>query len=270
MVTGASTGIGWATVAALVGRNVRVLASVRADGDAGRLRESFGAAVDVIRLDLTDDSSIRSALAPVRRLGALVNNAGTAVPGPLEHLSPERFRRQLEVNLVGQLAVTQAALPALRAHGRGARIVNVGSVAGRVAGPMLGAYHASKFGLAGFSEALRAELAPEGIQVVLVEPGVVDTPIWDRGADRAGSLLALLPPEGRARYGGRIDRLRRGAGRAADSGMPASAVADVIVNMLAARRPPPRRLVGATARAAGWVDRLPDPLRFRVLDRVRR
>jgi NAD(P)-dependent dehydrogenase (short-subunit alcohol dehydrogenase family) len=176
VVTGASTGIGRACVADLVRGGHRVWAAVRSDTDAEKLRADHGDAVSVLRLDVTDEESVRAAGKTVLAAGplhGLVNNAGVAVPGPLEYLPIANFRHQVEVNLTGQLLVTQAMLPALRLareRGEDARILMIGSIGGRIASPMLGPYHASKFALVGLTDSLRAELAPFGIRVVLIEP----------------------------------------------------------------------------------------------------
>ncbi|NKY39946.1 SDR family NAD(P)-dependent oxidoreductase, partial [Cellulomonas septica] len=206
LVTGASTGIGRATTAALVGARFHVWATVRRPDDADSLRAEHGDAVTTLLLDITDDDAVRATGEQVLAAGplcALVNNAGAALPGPLEHLPLDVLRRQLEVNLVAQLSVTQAMLPALRASrdaGQDARIVMIGSIGGRVAGPVLGAYSAAKFGLVGLTGSLRAELAPSGIRVLLVEPGAIATPIWSRGA-AAGQVVAdAMPPEALPRY----------------------------------------------------------------------
>ena len=186
VVTGASTGIGRATVADLVSEGFLVFATVRRLDDADGLREQFGDSVRPLLMDLLDEDSVRAAGAEVHGSGplfGLVNNAGAALPGPLEYLPIDTFRRQLEINLTGQLLVTQVMLPALRRSAEqagDARIVMVGSIGGRIAGPMLGAYHASKHGLVGLTGALRAELAPFGIRVLLIEPGTIATPIWER------------------------------------------------------------------------------------------
>lgn len=270
LVTGASTGIGRACVDALVGAGAHVWASVRTDADEQALNEAFPQRVSVLRLDVTDEASVRAAGARVLAGGVLhglVNNAGVAVPGPLEHLPVEAFRRQIEVNLIGQLAVTQAMLPALRLareHGAQARIVMIGSIAGRIAGPMLGPYHASKFGLVGLADTLRAELAPSGIRVVLVEPGAIATPIWQRGASTAEELLQRLPAEGAQRYAAQIDTVRANSARAARRGLPPQRVARVVVKALTASRPRPRYLVGPDAHAASVVARLPYRLRYRL------
>jgi NAD(P)-dependent dehydrogenase (short-subunit alcohol dehydrogenase family) len=265
VVTGASTGIGRALVDALVAARFQVWATVRRQEDADALRTQHSDGVSPLLLDLTDEASVAAAGAVVRAAGplfALVNNAGVALPGPLEHVPLDQFRRQLEVNLVGQLAVTQAMLPALRqgrARGEDARIVVIGSIGGRIVSPMLGPYNAAKFALAGLTGALRAELAPSGIRVVLVEPGMIATPIWSRGVAAGEALEAALPEEARARYRAQIDAARANARRGAAHGLPPERVATVVMRSLTDRNPRPRRLVGRDAQvAAALVRLLPD------------
>lgn len=269
LVTGASTGIGRSCVAQLVRGGASVWATVRGDADAEALRRDHGAAVTVLHLDVTDDAAVAEAGQRVAAAGALhglVNNAGVAVPGPLEYLPIDRFRHQIEVNLTGQLAVTQAMLPALRGareSGEPARIVMVGSIGGRIAGPMVGAYHASKFALAGLSDSLRAELTPSGIPVVLVEPGTISTPIWSRGLATGDEILAQLPPEGARRYRSQISMIRAVGARAEERGLAPERVAEVVVTALTAPRPRPRYLVGRDARLGSIVARLPYRLQYR-------
>lgn len=268
VVTGASTGIGAATVAELVGRGLHVWAGVRSEADAERLAGEYGDKVTVLRLDVTDPAAVAAAGEQVTAAGplaGLVNNAGIALPGPLEYLPITALREQFEVNLLGQLAVTQAMLPALRAAtDPPGRVVLVGSIGGRIAGPMLGAYHASKFALVGLADTLRAELAPWRIAVVLLEPGAIATPIWQRGADSSTRLLASMPAGAADRYAGQIDRVRRNAERAARRGIPAAVPAAVIAHALTDPRPRPRYLVGRDAMAASVLARLPYRLRYRL------
>jgi NAD(P)-dependent dehydrogenase (short-subunit alcohol dehydrogenase family) len=187
VVTGTSSGIGRATVLELVSAGFHVFGTVRRETDAEGLRRQFPEVVTPLIMDLLDEDSVRAAGEVVKAAGplfGLVNNAGAAFPGPLELIPIEVFRRQLEVNLTGQLLVTQVMLPALRhsAETTGdARIIMIGSIGGRIAGPMLGAYSAAKHGLVGLSGSLRAELAPSKIKVMLIEPGAIATPIWNRG-----------------------------------------------------------------------------------------
>jgi NAD(P)-dependent dehydrogenase (short-subunit alcohol dehydrogenase family) len=197
-------------------------------------------------------------------LHGLVNNAGIALPGPLEHLPLDTFRRQIEVNLVGQLAVTQAMLPALR-RGADARIVMIGSIGGLVAGPMLGGYHASKFGLVGLAGSLRAELAPFGIRVVLIEPGAVATPIWQRGTAAGDALASELPAQAR-RYDGQVAKARSDAARNAANGLAPERVAVLVLRAMTDRRPAPRLRAGPDARVAAILVRLlPQRAVYRLL-----
>jgi NAD(P)-dependent dehydrogenase (short-subunit alcohol dehydrogenase family) len=247
VVTGASSGIGQATAARLARSGWRVLAGVRRAGEAP------GGTEEVL-LDVTDPPMLE-----LDRLDGLVNNAGIAVAGPLEFLSPDELRRQLEVNVVGQLQMTQLLLPALRAA-RG-RIVNVGSISGRSSLPFLGAYAMSKFALEAMSDALRVELRPWGIQVAIVEPGTIKTPMWTRERpDPPAAALKL--------YGDRLAAFRAFALKRSASGAPAEAVAKVVEAALTAGRPKARYLVGRDARIRAGVERLPDRLRDRVYQRV--
>jgi NAD(P)-dependent dehydrogenase (short-subunit alcohol dehydrogenase family) len=247
VVTGASSGIGLATVEALLAKGATVFATARKDADLARLA-ALDRRVHPIRLDVIDAASIAQAVAGIRaaldgtRLNGLVNNAGVAVPGPLMHLPIDELRAQFEVNVFGQIAVTQALLPLLGAH-RGAampgRIVNVTSIAGRTAAPFVGAYAGSKHAMEGLSEALRRELMLYGIDVIVVAPGSVATPIWDKADrfdDRAYRDTDYYPAL--RKFAGWFI----GQGRA---GLPAAAIADVIVEALTAPKPRTRyTLVG--------------------------
>jgi NAD(P)-dependent dehydrogenase (short-subunit alcohol dehydrogenase family) len=249
LVTGASTGIGRTTALMLAERGARVLAGVR------DLSVELGPTVTKVRLDVT------AVELELDELDALVNNAGIAVSGPLEHLPLDELRRQLEVNVVGQLAVTQACLPALR-RSRG-RIVNVSSIAGRVALPLYGPYAASKFALEALSDALRREL--DGVHVSVIEPGAISTPIWERGIATGDRLWEAMPPEAHARYGALVETLRREAAKQATHGDPPEAVARAIIAALTAERPRTRYVVGSSARRQALLARL---LPGRALDAV--
>jgi NAD(P)-dependent dehydrogenase (short-subunit alcohol dehydrogenase family) len=194
-------------------------------------------------------------------LAGLVNNAGISVTGPLEYVPVSALRSQLEVNVVGPVAATQAFLPLLRAgHGR---VVNIGSIAGRIATPLVGPYCASKFALEAITDALRMELLPWGLHVSIVEPGVVRTPIWERGLAMGEEVLRDAPPLMLARYGRLIAGLRSSAAAAAHGGVPPDAVARVVVQALTAPRPRTRYVVGADARLRLLFRRLPIPDRVR-------
>jgi NAD(P)-dependent dehydrogenase (short-subunit alcohol dehydrogenase family) len=265
LVTGASSGIGAATVQELVLHGFDVWATVRREADADRIRQRGSTQVTPLICDVTDPAQVAAMGEQIRAAGplhGLVNNAGTAIPAPLEYIPLEELRRQLEVNLIGQLAVTQAVLQAVR-DARG-RIVMIGSIGGRIAGPLLGPYHASKFGLLGLTDSLRAELAPDGIRVVLIEPGAVATPIWSSGVATGDRVTAGLPPEALSRYEARIARARANADRSARNGIPPAAVAAVIVKALTASNPRPRYLVGRDAHVLATVAALPNRLRYRL------
>jgi NAD(P)-dependent dehydrogenase (short-subunit alcohol dehydrogenase family) len=259
LVTGASSGIGEATALRLARRGLRVLAGVRREEDAERLRAQ---GVEPVLLDVTDRDQI-AALDVGEELAGVVNNAGVALAAPLEFVPVEELRRQLDVNVVGQVAVTQAVLPALR-RGKG-RVVFVGSIAGKSALPFLGPYAASKFGLEAIADSLRVELRPWGIAVSIVEPGSIKTPIWTKGAERAD---ALRSPEADALYGASIERFRALALKRGLNGIEADAVARVVEHALTAPRPKARYLVGRDARLRARLQRLPTRARDRVIARL--
>jgi NAD(P)-dependent dehydrogenase (short-subunit alcohol dehydrogenase family) len=247
LVTGASSGIGQACAVRLARSGWRVLAGVRNAGDAPDRTEE-------LILDVTDPPSLE-----LERLDGLVNNAGIAVPGPLEFLSPEELRRQLEVNVVGQLRVTQLVLPALReASGR---IVNIGSISGRSALPFMGPYAMSKFALEAMTDSMRLELRPWGIHVAIVEPGTIKTPMWTRERPDPSPEALALYGKGLAAF--RAFALKRSAG-----GAPAEAVAETVEHALTAERPRARYLVGRDAKLRAGVERLPNRLRDRVYKRL--
>ena len=243
-----------------------MLAGVRRPQDADRVR---GDGIVPLAVDVTDaDDVARCADAVGERLDGLVNNAGIALAAPLEFVPLDELRRQLEVNVVGQVAVTQTVLPALRRAG--GRIVNVGSIAGRSAIPFLAPYAASKFALEALTDCLRLELAPWGIDVVVVEPGTIATPIWKKSAARADELASRLPAEAAELYGPAIAVVRRAAAAADARAEPAELVAAAVEEALTARRPKTRYLVGRDAKRRARLEQLPDRLRDRVLVRALR
>lgn len=269
VVTGASSGIGEATARVLAEKGFRVLAGVRGDADAERVA-ALHERVEPARLDVTDQATVDALAERVgdQPLAGLVNNAGISVTGPLEFVPLDEWRRQLEVNVIGQVAVTQALLPALR-RARG-RIVNIGSVGGRVAIPLLSPYAASKFAMEGITDSLRRELRPLGVHVAIVEPGAIATRIWEKGTKAADETLANAPPEAEEVYGPTIAAIRAGATQAAQSAIPPEEVAKAVEHALTADRPRTRYPVGRDAkqriRAAGLLpDRAIDALVARQL-----
>jgi NAD(P)-dependent dehydrogenase (short-subunit alcohol dehydrogenase family) len=197
----------------------------------------------------------------------LVNNAGIALAAPLEHIPIEDFRRQFEVNVIGQLGVTQAFLPLLRpASGR---VIFIGSIAGRLTVPFLGPYSSSKFAIEAMTDALRVELQPWNIHVVLVEPGTIATPIWKKGADEGDRMQARFAGDVVGRYRSALEAIRKAAAGAARRGIPAEEVATLVEHALTNPSPRTRYLVGADAKQRAWIARLvPDRLRDRLLTRI--
>ena len=256
LVTGASSGIGLASALRLAGAGWHVYGGVRSDRDGEALRAR---GVEPLRLDVTDGSQIVSAASAVGdRLDGLVANAGIAVAAPLELVPLDELRRQLEVNVVGQVAVVQAFLPALRrAHGR---VVLMGSVGGRSALPFLGPYAASKHALEAIGDALRVELRPWGVAVSIVEPASIRTGIWEKGAARAEEMSRGLEPERAALYASGTARFREVA-LSRGPGADPEDVARAVEHALTACRPKARYLVGRDAHLRAWLERLPTRVR---------
>jgi NAD(P)-dependent dehydrogenase (short-subunit alcohol dehydrogenase family) len=269
LITGCSTGIGKACALHLARRGWTVFAGVRREGDAEVLKsETPESATQILPtiIDVLNEASIRAAAEQVARvtassgLAALVNNAGVSVNGPVELVPIDEWRRQLEVNFFGQIAVTQAMLPLLRTYAaanpgpRPARIVMMSSIAGRIGQPILGPYCSSKFALEAMSDALRVELRPQRIGVSLVEPGAIKSEIWRKGQEEA-STKDMTGPQAQP-----YSELLRGliviAAKAAEVAVPAARVARVVERCLTTRRPPAHALVGPDAKlgaVAKWV-----------------
>jgi NAD(P)-dependent dehydrogenase (short-subunit alcohol dehydrogenase family) len=267
VITGASTGIGAVSATHLAGIGFRVFAGVRKPEDAERARDS---GLEPLTLDVTDADSIRAAVEQVgdAPLAGLVNNAGIAVAGPLEFIPVEEFRRQLDVNVVGQVAVTQAFLPALRKT-RG-RVINMGSIGGRVALPLLSPYAASKFALEAITDSLRRELRPWGMHVSIIEPAAIATPIWDKSRAANEELAKDAPPEAEELYGKLIERIRAETIELSRTGLPPIEVAKAVEHALTADKPKTRYLIGRAAKgraaaAALLPDRAFDALIARTL-----
>ena len=264
LVTGASTGIGRACALHCAQRGWQVFAGVRsaAHGDALRV---ISAAITPLQLDVTVAEQVAAAAQTLAAsagsgLHGLVNNAGIAVVGPLEFLPLAALRQQLEVNVVGQLAVTQALLPLLRSA-RG-RIVNISSVSGRVAAPLLGAYAASKFALEALSDVLRSELRPWGMHVCSVQPGPIDTPIWAKSRLAAETLRAGLPARADSLYGAAMKAAALHEAGLQPVMLPPERVALAVWHALTARWPRVRYPIGMPGYSAEFVARFaPDRLR---------
>jgi NAD(P)-dependent dehydrogenase (short-subunit alcohol dehydrogenase family) len=269
LITGASTGIGEACAMYLTRCGWRVFAGVRKKIDAEALTEkSFGSLTPVF-LDVSDQEAIAVAAAEVQEmvgdlgLDALVNNAGIAVAGPLEFVPVDYLRRQLEVNVVGQIAVTQAFLPHLRrAQGR---VILMGSVSGRCSLPLFGPYCASKFALEAIADALRLELRPWGMHVAIVEPGATKTSIWGKGAAQNQVMLAGLPAKAGKLYGDMLRRLDEIVRHTSETALPPTRIAKVVEHALTTHHPRARYLIGGMGRVQLVLDALPTRVRDHVL-----
>jgi len=279
LITGASTGIGYVCARRFAQLGWRVFAGVRRAEDGERLRAEGSGLIEPLWLEVTDPESIVRAREVVADavgpsgLAALVNNAGVARVGPLEFVVLDLMRQIHEVNVIGLLAVTQAFLPLIR-RARG-RIINMSSISGRTVGPFVGPYAASKFAVEALSDGLRLELAEWGISVSVVEPGMIRTPIWEKGEDAAARQRREFPPEAEALYGRTMDAfgrlVRPGIARAA----PPELVADAVEHAVTAGEPRTRYLVGRDAKIRLALsrllpDRAMDSLVLAALRRFRR
>ncbi len=268
VITGASTGIGWATAKLLLDRGFRVFGSVRKQADADRLKREFGANFTPLLFDVTDEAAVLAAAREVRAalngetLAGLVNNAGVAVAGPVLELAADEFRRQLDVNVIGPIIATQAFAPLLGSDpsvkGRRGRIVMISSVAGRSGNPLTPAYAASKHAIEGLSESLRREMMLFGIDVVIVAPGAVKTPIWGKADEVDISRYRNSP------YLPALEKIRAYTRHLSEIGLPPEKIAETIAEALTSAHPKVRYQV------------TPDPMRHlmtsvlpkRTVDRI--
>jgi NAD(P)-dependent dehydrogenase (short-subunit alcohol dehydrogenase family) len=256
VVTGSVSGIGRASAEQLAKLGYDVLPVMRRDEPLPH------PVLEPVLLDIADEAQIAPACEQILdrtggRIAALVNNAGINVNGPFEVVPITDWRKQFEVNFFGHLSVTKALLPALLAA-RG-RIVNVGSVGGRMSLPFLGPYSASKFAMHAWSDAIRLELAPHGVRVVLVEPGAIATPMWEKGMASADAMLATLDDEQQRRYAAQITGTRKAADLAAKHAIPVARCAKVVTKAVVADKPRGRYLVGPDAWLQAAISMLPTP-----------
>jgi NAD(P)-dependent dehydrogenase (short-subunit alcohol dehydrogenase family) len=268
VITGASTGIGWATAKLLLDRGFRVFGSVRKPADAERLKTEFGANFTPLLFDVTDEAAVLAAAREVRgvlggeTLAGLVNNAGIAVAGPVLELAADEFRRQMDVNVIGPIIATQAFGPLLGSDpslkGPKGRIVMVSSVAGKNGNPLSSAYSASKHALEGLSESLRREMMLFGIDVIIVAPGPVKTPIWSKAEEVDISAYRNSP------YLPALEGARKFTKHFSEIGLPAERIAQTIAGALTSANPKVRYQI------------TPDPMRHlitgmlpkRMVDRI--
>src|SRR3954468_15113285 len=259
LVTGASRGIGRETALRLARAGWEIHAGIRRPEDGEALkRDAPAGRIRSVPLDVTDEAQV-GALADTlpARLDGVVNNAGVVVPGPVEALDPAELRRQFDINVVGQVAVTQAVLPRIR-EARG-RIVLMSSVSGRVSTPLLGAYAASKFAIEALGDALRVEVAPWGIHVTLIEPGAIDTEIWRSALDQANEAEASLSADHRALYARHVAGLRKTIPRIQKQSSSPERVAAAVERPLAEEKPRARYLVGQDAYVQLGIQRVLPP-----------
>ncbi len=262
LVTGASTGIGASCALELERSGYQVFAGVRRDEDGEALKAKAQGTLESVNVDVTQPETIEAARKLIGgktggRLAGLVNNAGIVVSGPLEFVGLDDLRRQLEVNVTGQVAVAQAFLPLIR-ESRG-RIVNIGSIGGRMAVPFTGCYAISKFAIEAFSDALRMELKPWGIHVSLIEPGAVKTPIWSKTKESGTAKREQMPGDVEALYGPQLDQLIKVAGAMEKQGVAPEEVAKAVIHALTSEKPRSRYVVGREAKIQALISRvLPD------------
>jgi NAD(P)-dependent dehydrogenase (short-subunit alcohol dehydrogenase family) len=256
VITGASTGIGWATAKLLLERGFRVFGSVRKQTDADRLRGEFGANFTPLLFDVTNEAAVLAAAREVRAalggetLFGLVNNAGIAVAGPVLELAADEFRRQMDVNVIGPIISTQAFGPLLGSDpslkGPRGRIVMVSSVAGKNGNPLVSAYSASKHAIEGLSESLRREMMLFGIDVIIIAPGPVKTPIWSKAEEVDISAYKNSP------FFPALERIRKYMLQLGEIGLPAEKIAEAIAEALTSAHPKVRYQI------------TPDPMRHLV------
>lgn len=271
LVTGASSGIGQAAALYLDERGWRVFAGIRQQPDADHLQAQASTRLTPLVLDVTNGEQIAAAAQTVGRavgergLDGLVNNAGIFLGGPVEFMPLDNLRQLLEVNVLGTVAVTQAFMPLVR-QAKG-RVVNIGSVNGRFAMPMVAPYAMSKFALHAMNDALRREVAGWGVKVTIIDPGQVNTAIWRKNSERVAANRAHISPQYEAYYGVVLNQVKNAD--EAGQGIPPTAVAAVIHKALTARRPRTHYLVGADVRLGLWLMRLlPGGLFDYVLRRI--
>jgi NAD(P)-dependent dehydrogenase (short-subunit alcohol dehydrogenase family) len=269
VITGVSTGIGHAATRVLINRGFCVFGSVRCQADADRLQQEFGERFVPLLFDVTDEAAVRLSAEKIGRelgthtLDGLVNNAGIEVAGPLAYLPVDQFRQQLEVNLVGPFIVTKAFLPLLGADptrkGKPGRIVNISSTSGKIAGPFTGAYSASKFGLEGFSESLRRELILFGIDVIIIRPGAVVTPIWQKAEAGVTERFRNTP------FVEALANFERYSAGEANSGLAPEVIGEVVWRALTSARPK-LRIAVVPQRFKNWT--MPQLIPMRILDKL--
>jgi NAD(P)-dependent dehydrogenase (short-subunit alcohol dehydrogenase family) len=271
VITGTSTGIGWGAAKVLIANGFRVFGSVRNLADAERLKTELGSRYVPLYFDVTDAGAVKKASTEVRAalagktLAGLVNNAGVAVAGPLLELPVDEFRRQLEINVIGVVIATQAFAPLLGIDhglaGNPGRIVNISSIGGQIGNPFMSPYVASKFALEGLSESLRRELLVFGIDVIVIAPAAVATPIWSK-VEQIDTT-----PYRNTRYGAALERLRTYMLRLGKAGLPPERVGETVLRALTTARPKVRYTVSPTPLQHWVTSNLPKRVADRMIGR---
>ncbi len=269
VITGASTGIGQACALYLDQKGFKVFAGVRKQVDVDALKAKSSDRLTPILLDVTNHQQvIESAKIVANSIGeggivGLINNAGIAVAAPIEFVPLDRLRQQLEVNVIGLVAVTQAFLPLIR-KGKG-RIVNVSSFGGTISSPILSPYNASKFALEALSDSMRMELRPWGIEVAVIKPAAIKTPIWDKAAASKADLENELPSEAFDLYGDAIDKIVTYSEKANERGASVDVVSEAIFHALTADKPKTRYMLAMNRFVFTLLKWLPDRIRDRLI-----
>jgi NAD(P)-dependent dehydrogenase (short-subunit alcohol dehydrogenase family) len=264
VITGASSGIGEACALQLDQLGFQVFAGVRKLEDGAALQKKSSSQLVPVLLDVTQEETLHQAAQAISSrvgeagLAGLINNAGVVIGGPLEFIPLDKLREQLEINVIGQIAVTQAFMPLIR-KGTG-RIVNIGSIAGRSALPLMGPYSASKYAMEALTDSLRMELASAGIHVAIVAPGSVATPIWQKSWDEAQGIRERLPEQAASYYQTLVSKIQEASKQSSRRGVPPSHVVRAVLHALTAARPKTRYLVGRDAYLRAIVRHLPDRL----------
>ncbi len=267
LISGASTGIGRASAVHLARKGAVVWSGVRTQKSFDELTRMNVQGLKPIFLDVTDSKSIADAVSEIKKksgtLFGLVNNAGIAVGGPCEGVAMKNWRKQFDINFFGQIELTQACLPLIR-ESKG-RILNMSSISGRIAGPFMGPYAASKYALEAFSDSLRREVRKYGVRVSIIEPGPIKTPIWEKSVAGAAEQKAELSAEMLSLYGSSLDKFLNVAAKYSETASPVALVVSAVEHALSSHSPKTRYPVGHGMRIAAhisnvmpdaWMDRL--------------
>lgn len=268
LITGTSSGIGYHLTEALLKAGFTVWAGLRSPQGLNPLKEKYNQNLHVLQLDVTSTTDIeqvcrRISVDPSVSEFFLINNAGVAIGNPIESLPMEEWRRLFDVNVFGLIEVTRKFLPLLRrTHGR---VINIGSISGRVAAPFLGPYCASKFAVRAFTDSLRREMMGQGVHVSLIEPGPIDTPIWDKSVSKAQQLSTNLSGEMKEVYGESLTAMAAGIEATSANAVPASHVSDAVLKALNSAKPKAYYLVGKDIRMTAFLVKY---LPVGLLDRI--